>query len=122
MLKTMEDKMKHENDKWLEGQMKTAPSVEDNDFSATVMEKIEIYQLRKSEQRRTILQLAFVISGLLFLLLTPWNWLTDKISESQSLVTTLLSSTSETSTSIFSLSILFVVIISTFVVGQESSR
>lgn len=122
MLKTMEDKMKHENDKWLERQMKTTPSIDENDFSSSVMENIELYRVKKREERRTILQLAYVISVLFFLLLTPWNWLTAKISESQPLLSNLVSGASETSFSLLSVSILFIVIISTFVMGQESSR
>ncbi|MBT5072136.1 MAG: hypothetical protein HOJ34_11855 [Kordiimonadaceae bacterium] len=122
MLKTMDDKMKHENDKWLESQMKAAPSIENNDFSASVMENIELYSAKKHEERRTVLQLAYVISGLLFLLLTPWIWISDKISESQNTVSGILSGTTDVSASILSLSILFIVIISTFVMGQESSR
>ncbi len=119
MLKMLEDKMEHENDKWLEEQLKSEPKVTDNDFVNRVMDQVEETHSHAGTKRKVILFSTYLIAIVTFALVTPWQWLSAKLSFARMDLLNNFTAGAEMQVPIMALSVIFIVSFFGVVIGIE---
>lgn len=114
----MENHMNNENDKWLEDQLKKSPDISDDGFSNLIVEKIELEQIIKSHSRRIILNISYILSFALLLILAPWALIAENINIWQNNI--LNANGDLTALPMTGISILFITALMAFILIQES--
>lgn len=121
MLKILDDMMKNENDKWLEEQLKSKPEIADDDFVARVMNDVDTSHASGFSRRKVILFSTYLFSFVIFAFVTPWEWLSTKLSAGRLELLSSFSSSAEMQSSIMTISIIFIVSFFAVVLGLEQS-
>ncbi len=111
--------MKHENDKWLEEQLTTPPSIENADFVNRVMDEVGKSHSKAHSQRKLILFSTYVISISIFLVITPWDWLSMQLNASRMELLSTFSTNGEMQTSLMTISVIFIISFFGVVLGLE---
>ena len=119
MLKMLEDKMEHENDKWLEDQLKTEPPIAEDDFVTRVMQDVEESHSKAGARRKIILFSTYLISFLVFALVTPWQWFSSQISMGRAELVSNLSVGADMQIPFVTLSLIFIAVFFGVVLGLE---
>ena len=117
----MDEKMEHEEDKWLEQQLKATPDIDQDGFSARIMDEVKVYQSNQARTRKSILLTTYVVSFVLFMLITPWSWLIAKINAVQLDISGLLSLNSDSQIPLIGIAVLFVILFTVYIFGQETN-
>lgn len=113
--------MEHEQDKWLEQQLKATPEIEQNGFSARVMDEVKTYQSSQNTARKNILLATYIVSFALLVLITPWDWLITKINATQVDISSLLALSTDSQLPLIGLAMLFVIFFTVYIFGQETN-
>ena len=122
MLKILDKMMNNENDKWLELKLKSPPEVENDQFTIEVMAEIELYRANKIKTRKTILFSTYILSFVIFALVTPWTWISERIINAKSDVANLVLTGTETQLSFVSFSVWFIISFAVFLIVQEGRQ
>ncbi len=119
MLKMLEDKMKHENDKWLEDQLKSEPKIAEDDFFNLVMDDVKAIHARSGARRKIVLFSTYLIAFVTFAIVTPWQWISTQISSGRAEILNNFSAGAEMQTPIMTLSVIFIISFLGVVLGLE---
>ena len=121
MLKILEEKMNSENDKWLEEQLSNTPQDGDDSFTAHIMEKIDHHRARETRKRQAILTGVYLAALIVFIIVTPWSWLGQRLADGQGFLTSSLMGDAGNSSVLLSSTLAIVISLMVyFVVGEAN--
>ena len=110
-----------ENEKWLDQQLSNKPDIDDNGFSESILAEIKAQQIRHNKSRALILISSCLLSALLLILITPWNWVSENVAQVSSFLTNMTSMSELPEHSLILILIILTLCVTAFFVGQETS-
>lgn len=119
MLKMLDEKMKQENDRWLEEQLALKPEIPDDDFLSRVMDEVETSHAKGLSQRTIILFSTYLAAFVMLIAVTPWSWISTQISVGRTELLSAFTTTADIQTPFISISVIFIISFFAVVLGLE---